>query len=133
MSIILKRRTASLKHNFFPNARDYLASLHYFDLIENTFMLSYCQKKIQFSKKKSFMVFQVFSEVAAQAEVILENILSLIMLSMFHDNLSLVQSYLLVTSVTFLSSDVIENILSLIMLSRFHDNLSFSPIFWLLQ
>ena len=79
------------------------------------------------------MVFQVFSEVAAQAEVILENILSLIMLSMFHDNLSLVQSYLLVTSVTFLSSDVIENILSLIMLSRFHDNLSFSPIFWLVQ
>ena len=133
MRIILKRRTASLKHNFFPNARDYLAPLHYFDLIENTFMLSYCQKKIQFSKKKSFMVFQVFSEVAAQAEVILENILSLIMLSMFHDNLSLVQSYLLVTSVTFLSSDVIENILSLIMLSRFHDNLSFSPIFWLLQ
>ena len=101
MRIILKRRTASLKYNFFANARDYLVPLHYFDLRENTFMLSYCQNK------KYFKVFQVFSEVAAPAEVILENILSLIMLSMFHDNLSLVQSYLLVTSVTFRSSDVI--------------------------
>ena len=66
---------------FFANAIDYLAPLVYFDSRENTFMLSYCQKKNSLAKKKafsqSFTVFQVFSEVAAPGEVILRNILSL--------------------------------------------------------